>query len=136
MYNVENLTLNGGDLAKGATVEVDIPIGARWVKLVYVKLVQLTAGVMQVELDIWETATYNAGVRADFYQRRFRRNIDQTEVQGGEYGEVIDRTPYKDRDDPGEEKEYNLHIRLKNGLAGTASDFALVITLADMGELG
>ena len=136
MFNVEKLAINGGALAKGATVKVDIPISARWVKLVYLKIVQLTAGIMEIEFDVWETATYNAGVRTDFYKRKFRRNIDQTLVQGGEYGEVIDRTPYKDRDDPGEEREYNLHIRLKNGLAGTESDFDVVITLADMGELG
>lgn len=135
MFNVEKLAINGGALAPGATVKVDMPISARWVKIAYVKLVQLTAGTMEVELDIWETDTYNAGVRTDFYKRRFRRNINQTLAQGGEYGEAVSpMVPFKDRDDPGEERGYALHIRLKNGLAGTGSDFDLVITLADIGE--
>lgn len=135
MFNVEKLAINGGDLAPGATVKVDIPISGRWVKIAYIKLVQLTAGTLEVELDIWETDTYNAGVRADFYKRRLRRNINQTLAQGGEYGEAVSpMVPFKDRDDPGEDRGYALHIRLKNGLAGTLSDFDLMITLADIGE--
>jgi len=135
MFNVENLTFNGGTLAPGGVATLDIPIPAKWVKIAYIKIVQLVAGIMVIDFDIWESSTYNPGLRDTFYLRRLRRNISQTPAQGGEYGEALSpMVPYKDRDPIDEEKTYCLHCRLRNDLTGTASDFAVVITLADIGE--
>jgi hypothetical protein len=60
-----------------------------------------------------------------------------TVEQGGEYGESLsgDPMPYYDRDAVDEESTFRLHCRLENdALAGTASDFAVTIKIADMGE--
>ena len=137
MFNVENLTIKGGSIpADGAEVRFNLKIPGRWVKIANIKIVQLTAGDMNIDFDIWETSDYNPATRADLYKRKLRRNIVQTAAQGGEYGEaILPAIPYKDRDTPGEERTYQLHCRLKNNTGGTASDFAVVITLADIGEI-
>lgn len=140
MFNVQNLTVNNGvDIPVDAEVRFNLPITSRWVKIAYIKIVQLTAGKMEVDFDIWEVNDYNPGDRAQLYLRRLRRNIALTADQAGEYGEALSPlVPYKDRDEVegyDEDRARYLHIRLRNSAAGTASDFAVMITLADMGEV-
>lgn len=139
MFYVENLAINEGvNIPPGGTLKFDIPIPGRWAKVAYIKIVQLTAGAMALDFDIWETSTYDPADRTDLYLRRVRRNIALTAAQGGEYGEALSpKVPYKDRDTPGEERTYALHCRIRNAdAASTASDFAVVILLADMAEDG
>jgi hypothetical protein len=139
VFNVENLAINGGNIpANGTVVEFNLQIAGRWCKIAYVKIVQLTAGLMEIDFDIVEDEeTFDPGNRATFYLRKYRRTISQTIPQGGEYGEALSpMIPYKDREDPGEENRHDLHCRLTNKPGGTASDFAVVIGLADISEAG
>ena len=139
MYKTENLTVNSGNLAVGGVVNFDLPIKSRWCKIVSVKIVQLTAGAMNVLLEVWEsTAAQLVGgaARANLYQQPYTRKIAVTVAQGSQYGESLagNPIPYYDRDPKDELNTYMIHCRLENDLAGTASDFAVSITVADVGE--
>lgn len=117
----------------------DLPLTSRFCKIVYIGIVQLTHGIMDVNFEIWES-TAARGVpfdRANFYQKILSRKIDMTADQGGEYGESLsgDPMPYFDRDAIDEESTYRLHCRIENDITdGTLSDFAVTIKIADMGE--
>jgi hypothetical protein len=128
----------GADVALGGSVHVDLAIKSRWSKIIYIKIVQLTGGAMDIGFQVWESTamrTANAA-RTSLYQQPILRHITQTLVQGGQYGESLADAPmpYVDRDAETEEKTHNLHIRIENYQGGTASDFAVSIKVADMGE--
>ena len=117
----------------------DLPVLSRFCKIVYIGIVQLTLGQMEMNLEIWESTVARASpdARANYYQKILNRRISQTVEQGGEYGESLsgDPMPYYDRDAVDEESTFRLHCRIENDvLAGTASDFAVTIKIADMGE--
>ena len=126
------------DVTPGAPLILDLTIKSRWCKILYIGIVQLTAGDMEIDFEIWESTATRADPanRASFYQLILSRRISQTVLQGGQYGESLagDPMPYTDRDAETEEKTHNLHIRIQNFAAGTASDFAVSIKVADMGE--
>jgi hypothetical protein len=136
MFDVENLTINNGaDIPAGGEVRFDIPIPARWVKIAYIKIVALTTGTHVFDFDIWEVSTYNPATPADRVNRRLRRNIALGAGDDGEYGEALHPlVPYKDKDTVDEERTYALHCRLRNDATGVASDFAVMIRLADISE--
>ncbi len=139
MYITENLTVNGGDLALGDAVNFDLRIVGKFCKIVSIKIVQLTAGLMDIDFQVWEStaARDDPTNRANLYQEIIARHITLTALQGGQYGESLagDPMPYNDRDDVDEERTYRLHCRIDNFAAGgTASDFAVSIKIADMGE--
>lgn len=121
------------------SVNFDLPITSRFCKIVYIGIVQLSAGIMQMNFEIWESTVARAAPdhRPNFYQKILNRKIEMTALQGGEYGESLsgDPMPYYDRDAVDEENTYRLHCRIDNDVtAGTASDFAVTIKIADMGE--
>jgi len=126
------------DVVPGTPLILDLPIKSRWCKIVYIGIVQLTAGDMEIDFEIWESTATRADPanRAGFYQLILSRRISQSVLQGGQYGESLsgDPMPYTDRDAETEEKTHNLHIRIQNFAAGTDSDFAVSIKIADMGE--
>ena len=133
----------GLDLAAGgagSTVNFDLPVKSRWCKIVGIKIVQLTGGPMEISFQVWESTAMRAAnaARTSLYQQLILRHITQTVVQGGQYGESLADAPmpYVDRDAETEEKTHNLHIRIENlaGATATASDFAVSIKVADMGE--
>jgi hypothetical protein len=139
MYETENLTVNSGTLAAGGVVTFDLPIKSRWCKIVSVKIVQIIAGAMEIRFEVYESTAAQAvgpANRALLYQQTLGRTITQTIAQGGVYGESLagNPMPYHDRDARDEESTYMLHCRLENALAGTASDFAVSVTVADIGE--
>lgn len=143
MYITENLTVNGGDLALGSAVNFDLRIVGKFCKIVSIKIVQLTGGPMDIDFQVWESTAARAdpGNRVNLYQEIIARHITLTALQGGQYGESLagHPMPYYDRDvqDPNAERVegYRLHCRLDNFAAGgTASDFAVSIKIADMGE--
>ena len=137
MFDVEDLTINDGPIPAGGEVRFSIPIPARWAKIAYVKIVALTVGAHVFDFDIWETSDYNPGLQADKIHRRYRRNIALAAGDAGEYGEALSpMVPYKDKDTVDEEKTYALHCRLRNDDTGVASDFAVMIRLADISEGG
>ena len=124
-------------------------ITSRFCKIVSIGIVQLAVGQMEMNFEIWESTAARLAPddRANFYQKILNRRISQTVVQGGEYGESLsgDPMPYYDRDaietDLGGglrrqlEGPYHLHCRIENDVsAGTLSDFAVTIKIADMGE--
>ena len=122
----------------GAVV-FDLPINSRFCKIVYIGIVQLTAGVMAMNFEVWEStaARVAPNTRANFYQKILNRRINQTLAQGGEYGESLsgDPMPYYDRDAVDGESTFMLHCRLENDVTdGTLSDFAVTVKIADMGE--
>ena len=122
-----------------AAINFDLPITSKFCKIVYIGIVQLTAGPMQMNFEVWESTAARAGpgTRANFYQKILNRRITQTVVQGGEYGESLsgDPMPYYDRDADDEEHTYRLHCRIENDVTdGTLSDFAVTVKIADMGE--
>jgi len=120
----------------GNVVEFDIPIPAKWCKIVYVKIVQYQPGAMDVSFDIFERSGIDESVRHNLIYSIYRRNIDIAASGGGQYGEAVDRPlPYKDRDDLDEERTYNLHCRIQNEAGGTVSDFGVVIKLAGISEV-
>ena len=117
----------------------DLPVLSRFCKIVSIGIVQLTAGPMQISFEVWESTVARASpdVRANFYQKIINRRIEMTVDQGGEYGESLsgDPMPYYDRDAVDEESTFRLHCRIYNDVTdGTASDFAVTIKIADMGE--
>lgn len=120
-------------------VNFDLPITGRFCKIVYIGIIQLTSGPMQMNFEIWESTGARSApdARTNFYQKILNRRITMTQVQGGEYGESLagDPMPYFDRDAVDEERTYRLHCRIENDITdGTASDFAVTIKIADMGE--
>jgi len=118
----------------------DLPITSRFCKIVYIGIVQLTAGPMEMNFEIWESSAARLAPddRNNFYQKILNRRIIQTVDQGGEYGESLsgDPMPYFDRDAVDEESTYMLHCRIENNptVGYTPSDFAVTIKIADMGE--
>ncbi len=120
-------------------VNFDLPITSRFCKIVYIGIVQLTAGPMEMNFEIWEStaARSSPDTRTNFYQKILNRRITMTRIQGGEYGESLsgDPMPYYDRDAVDGEHTYRLHCRIENDITdGTESDFAVTIKIADMGE--
>lgn len=138
MYTVQDLTVNDGDLALGSAKTFDLPIRSRACKICYIKLVQLTAGKMDLTFQIWESTTAQGDPhnQALLYQLILTRRIELDAAEGGQYGESLTRNPlpYDDRDTVDEDKTYRLHCRIVNNPAGLASDFAVVVKIADMGE--
>lgn len=138
MYKTENLTINGGNLAPGAACTFDLVIKSLWCKIVAVKIVQIVPGDMDVIIQFWEStiAQTNPLDRTYFYQLPYQRRITLTVAEGGQYAESLagEPMPYWDRDTVDEERTYRLHGRLENLVGGTASDFAVSITIADIGE--
>ncbi len=117
----------------------DLPLTSRFCKIVYIGIVQLTHGKMDMNFEIWESTAARGlpFARANFYQKILNRQIELTAAQGGEYGESLsgDPMPYFDRDAVDEESTYRLHCRIENDATeGTLSDFAVTIKVADMGE--
>ena len=136
MYSTELQTVNGGNVAVGSEVTFDLPIGYRWCKIVYIKIVQRVIGAMKINFEIWETSTYNPSDRADIIRRKLSRNIDITADQGSEYGEILHLPlPYEDKDTPDEESTWRLHCRIVNHSGGTASDFDVLMDIADIAEV-
>lgn len=120
-------------------VNFDLPITSRFCKIVYIGIVQLQTGPVQMNFEIWESTTARSAPdhRPNFYQKILNRKITMTVLQGGEYGESLsgDPMPYFDRDAVDEDATYRLHCRIDNDItAGTASDFAVTVKIADMGE--
>jgi hypothetical protein len=139
MYKTEDLTINDGALALGTAVTFDLPIKSRWCKIVYIKIVQLTAGPLELSFEIYEStaAQADAGTtRSLLYQLILSRDITIPVEGGGHFGESLagNPIPYEDRDTRDEEKTHMIHCRLLNHNDGTASDFQVVITVADIGE--
>jgi len=124
-------------LAISDRVEFDIPILSRWCKIAQIKIVQQTAGSMQISFEVWEETPIYEGNRIEMHKNVIRRNILLDATEGGWYGEslVNNLILYKDREDPGEEREYNLHCALVNEAGGTVSDFHVLFKIADIGEL-
>lgn len=125
------------NLTLGERVEFDIPIKSRWCKIAQIKIVQLAAGSMEITFEVWEELPVYEGNRIEMYKNVIRRNIVLTSIQGGWYGEslVNNLILYKDRKDPGEDHEYNLHCALVNETGGTASDFHVLFKIAEIGEM-
>jgi len=125
------------DLALSERVEFDIPILSRWCKIAQIKIVQQTGGAMQISFEVWEEIPIYEGNRLEMHKNVIRRNIELTAIQGGWYGEslVNNLILYKDREDPGEQREYNLHCALVNEAGGTVSDFHVLFKIAEIGEL-
>lgn len=124
---------NVAGIPLGNIVEFDLPIPSKWCKIAYVKIVQYQAGAMDLSFDISEKSGIDESIRRNLIYSIYRRNIDLTAAQGGQYGEAVDRPiPYKDRDG---DKSYSLHCRLQNEGGGTVSDFGVVIKLADIAEV-
>jgi len=124
------------DLALSERVEFDICILSRWCKIAQIKIVQQTAGKMEITFEVWEETPIYEGNRIEMHKNVIRRNIVLTAIQGGWYGEslVNNLILYKDREDPGEERAYNLHCALVNEAGGTASEFHVLFKIADIGE--
>jgi len=137
------------DLALSERVEFDIPIKGRWCKLAQIKIVQQTAGDMEISFEVWEQNPVFEGNRLEMHKNVLRRNIVLTAIQGGWYGEslVNNLILYKDRNTlvdeladppaPGESLKtlgYNLHCALVNEAGGTVSDFHVLLKIAEIGE--
>ena len=109
----------GDILAAGganSTISFDITGFANIAKLTQATITQLTAGVSNYTLEIWERSTYNPAARADLYLRTWSRDYNVSEDS-----DIIDPiTLYFDRDSNAE-----LHLRLVNNAGGTPSDFAV-----------
>ncbi len=134
-------------LALSERVEFDIRILSRWCKIAQIKIVQQTAGAMEITFEVWEETPIHEGNRIEMHKNVIRRNIVLTAIQGGWYGEslVNNLILYKDRDDslydPDESQRipyhgpYNLHCALVNEAGGTVSDFHVLFKIADIGEV-
>lgn len=138
MYTVEDLTINDGDIALGEAVTFDLVIRSRECKICYIKLVQLTAGAMDATLEIWESTAARADPSntAYLYQLILSRRPELDADEGGQIGESLtgNPMPYYDRDAEDEDRTHRIHCRLVNNPAGTVSDFAIAVKIADMGE--
>lgn len=131
-FYVEDLTVNDANLAIGSAKQFDIRMGSDWAKIRSAKLVQLITGPMNITFEIWEKDEngYDYTDRSTFHLRVLRRSFVQTEQQGAEIHEILEpMLLYFDRDKTGE-----IHCRLTNNFGGTASDFALVLKCAEIGE--
>ncbi|MCK4697501.1 MAG: hypothetical protein KAT53_04240 [Dehalococcoidia bacterium] len=124
-------------LALSERVEFDIPILSRWCKIAQIKIVQQTMGAMAISFEVWEETPIYEGNRLEMHKNVIRRNILLDATEGGWYGEslVNNLILYKDREDPGEERAYNLHCALVNEAGGTVSDFHVLFKIADIGEV-
>jgi len=134
-------------LAISDRVEFDIPILSRWCKIAQIKIVQQTAGAMEITFEVWEATPIYEGNRIEMHKNVIRRNIELTAIQGGWYGEslVNNLILYKDREeplyDPDESQRipyhgpYNLHCALVNEAGGTVSDFHVLFKIAEIGEV-
>jgi len=127
------------ELGLDGALRFDLPITSRFCKIVYIGIVQLSPGPMSMNFEVWEStaARLAPDLRANLYQKILNRQITMTVEQGGEYGESLsgDPMPYFDRDAVDEDPTYRLHCRLENDrTAGTFSDFAVTVKIADMGE--
>jgi len=125
------------DLALNERVEFDIRILSRWCKIAQIKIVQQNEGKMEISFEVWEEMPVLEGNRIELHKNVIRRNIVLTATEGGWYGEslVNNLILYKDREDSGEEHEWNLHCALINKSEGTASDFHVLFKIADIGEV-
>lgn len=134
MIIVEDLTLEGGNIPTDDSEHFyELQIPATWMKIVYVKLVQITNGKMNCTVCINEIANLDDGIRTNLYAQVFRRHITLADTEGAQYGEALTEfIPYKDREATKDLRR--LHIAIINHAAGTASDFALSVKLADIGE--
>ena len=124
------------ELGLGDRVEFDIPIKTRWCKIAQIKIVQQNVGPMKIAFEIWEETPIYEGNRLELHKNILRRNIELAlGAMGGWYGEslVNNLIIYKDRAASG--REYNLHCALVNELGGTASDFHVLLKIAEIGEL-
>lgn len=136
-YIIEDLTVNDGDIALGDFATFDLVIKSRWCKIAAASVVQLTAGAMKCILEVYEsTAARDSGyARNLLYQLVYSRPLDLTAAQGGFYHENLEPPQlFKDRDAVDEERTYRLHCKLVNLVGGTASDFAVVLKMLDIGE--
>jgi len=133
----EAVITNTSGQASGVIKEFDIPIKSSWAKIAYVKIVQLEPGAMDIKFDIFEKSGIDESLRRNLLYNVYRRNIEMTAIQGGQYGESLmgGPIPYKDRDAQVEAHTRNLHCRLINEAGGTTSDFTVLIKLADIGEV-
>ena len=124
-------------LALSERVEFNIRILSRWCKIAQIKIVQQTAGKMAIAFEVWEEIPIYEGNRIEMHKNVIRRNIVLTAIQGGWYGEslVNNLILFKDREDPGEQHDYNLHCALVNEAGGTVSDFHVLFKIADIGEV-
>lgn len=122
----------------GSTVNFDLPIISKFCKIVSIKIVQLTAGAVEINFSIWEStaARGDPANRNNLYQQILTRRISLVAGVGAQYGESLagDPMPYYERDADDEERTRRLHCRLENFAGGTVSDFAVSIKIADMGE--
>ena len=129
------------DLALSERIEFDIPILSRWCKIAQIKIVQQTAGKMEISFEVWEELPIFEGNRLEMHKNVIRRNIVLTALQGGWYGESLinNLILYKDRENPGDDDrsdfQWNLHCALVNEAGGTASDFHVLLKIAEIGEL-
>lgn len=103
MYEVTKLAVNGGAHVDPENhADFDVAIKSRYCKVCYIKIVQLAAGAMDMDFEIWEsTAARNAGlaVRTNLYLLKCSRSIELLDTQGAQYGENLNPPiPYKDRD--------------------------------------
>lgn len=131
------ISMNAGIPANGTVKEFDMDIKGRWCKICYIKIVQHQPGAMDVTFDVFEKSSIDEGIRHNMHFNVIRRNIELTAAQGGQYGEslVHNPIPFKDRDEVDGERTYQLHCRMSNEPGGTASDFTVLIKLADIGEV-
>jgi hypothetical protein len=125
------------NIAIAEHLEFDIRIKSKWCKIAQIKIVQQIAGTMKITFEVWEETPIYEGNRIEMHKNVIRRNITLTALQGGWYGEslVNNLMLYQDGEDPGEEREYNLHCALINEEGGTVSDFHVLFKLVEIGEL-
>jgi len=134
---IEDLTINDGNIpADGTIVEFDLKIPSKWKKILYINIVQLRPGAMDISFQVWEKSSIDETTRSNLIYNKIRRDIVMTASQGGTYGESMmgDPIPYRDRDAEDENRDRAVHCRLVNESGGTASDFEVQLVVADMGE--
>ncbi len=125
------------NIAIAERIEFDIRIKSKWCKIAQIKIVQQEAGPMIITFEVWEETPIFEGNRLEMHKNVIRRRINLTTAQGGWFGEnlVNNLMLYQDGEDPGEEREYNLHCALVNENGGTVSDFHVLFKLAEIGEV-
>jgi len=125
------------NIAIAEHLEFDIRIRTKWCKIAQIKIVQQEPGPMVITFEVWEEIPIYEGNRLEMHKNVIRRRISLTAAQGGWYGEslVNNLILYQDGEDPGEEREYNLHCALINEQGGTASDFHVLLKIVEIGEV-
>ncbi len=125
------------NIAIAQRIEFDIRIKSKWCKIAQIKIGQQEAGPMTITFEVWEETPIFEGNRLEMQKNVIRRRISLTTQQGGWFGEslVNNLILYQDGEDPGEEREYNLHCALVNENGGTVSDFHVLFKLAEIGEV-